>query len=364
MSETKRLIHLVSASTWGGGERYALDLCRSFIAKGWSVTVYTRDAKAVDTHFRDAGIDIRNASLAGYYDMASVWTLSKHLRKESAGAIIHTHKYKDAFTALLARKLSGRKDIKVVMTRHLSKKGKDSALLRFVYRNLDMQIFVSEHARRSFLSTWENRQKPFDTGKIKVVHNSIMLDDFCRESEPDNGPLIAMFHGRLSAEKGLESLIDALPALKGKRTRLWIVGTGDPDYVDSLKRRATGLDVMNIIDWKGYVADVHSLIPRVHFGVLPSVCEEAFGLANIEYMAHGRPQICTANGAQSEYLTDGKEALFVAPGDSNALANALVKLAESSDLRTEMGKAALEKFSSSLKWEHFYSKIAAIYASR
>ncbi len=363
MSKSRRLIHLVSATSWGGGEKYALDLCKSFSDEGWETTVYTRDAKVVDDNFINAGIDIRNIPLAGYYDLASAFSLSRHLKKEPSRTIIHTHKYKDAFTAIVARKLSGRKDIKILMTRHLAKKGKNSKLLRWIYRNLDMQIFVSNLAYRNFTATWNNSELPFDKNKVKIVHNSIMLNSFSRKEEPTNGPIIAMFHGRLSPEKGLENLIDALPALKGKRTRLWIVGTGNPDYVDSLKRKATELDVMNIIDWKGYTQDVHQLIPLCHFGILPSKWQEPFGLANIEYMANGRPQICSRHGAQPEYLTDRKEALFIDVEDIDSIKNAMLLLIDSPELRSKMGQDALNSFADNLQWKKFADKMRDIYCN-
>lgn len=363
MSDLRRLIHIVSSNTWSGRERYALDVCRSFALRGWSVTAYTRDALAVDKHFHDAGIDLRHAPLGGYYDFPSAWLLSRDFKHEERGAIVHVHKYKDAFTAVLARKLCGRSDIRIVMTRHLAKKAVDTWLYRRIYRNLNAHIFVSKLAMQKFLQTWKGRELPFDEHQLYMLHNSIISTVASPEEEPSLGPKIAMFHGRLSPEKGVETLIDALPELKNKRTRLWIVGTGDPDYVDSLKRRALSLDVLDMIDWKGYVKDVHEIIPLCHYGVLPSVWEEPFGLANLEYMAHGRPQICTDNGAQSEYLTDGTDALMVKPSNSTALASAMIKLSESDLLRKQMGDAAYRKFSAELSWQPFCNALEKIYCS-
>ena len=47
------LVHIVASNRWGGAERYALDICRHFIDKGWHVAAYTRDAKAVDNLFAE-----------------------------------------------------------------------------------------------------------------------------------------------------------------------------------------------------------------------------------------------------------------------------------------------------------------------
>lgn len=358
-----RILHIVSSNRWGGVERYTLDICRGLATQGHSVTVYTRDARAVDEPFRQEGVDIRHLPLVAPYNFASAWMLSRHLCHESKNIVIHTHRFSDAFTALLARKLSGRSDIRVVTTRHCAMPGKNSMLYRRIYRNLDAIIFVSRIARESFICSWARGKLPFPPARMHVIHNSIYLPGITPQPLPESGPVIAMFHGRLSAEKGVETLIDALPALKGKRTRLWIVGTGDPDYVDSLKRHAISIGVMDMIDWKGHVSNVHELIPLSHFGVLPSVWAEPFGLANIEYMAHGRAQICTDNGAQTEYMTPGNEAIMIPPGNAEALSEAIVSMVSNPDMRKRMGNHAATTFSSSLQWEYFLQNIINIYRS-
>lgn len=363
MAENRRLIHIISSNTWGGMERYALDICRYFGSRGWSVTAYTRDAKVVDNEFARHNIDLRHAPLGGFFDPASATLLASDLRHEPHATVVHVHRYCDAFTVLLACKLSRRKDIRIIYTHHNVRRGRRGWLAGKIYRNIDTHIFVSAIARRTFFSAWDNDSGQPGILNSRVVHDSIFFSQPLRQDEPKSGPIVAMFHGRLSPEKGVETLVDALPRLKGKRTRLWITGTGDPDYVDTLKRRALSLGVLDLIDWKGHVKDVHKLIPLCHFGVLPSRWEEGFGLSNIEYMANGRPQICTDNGAQPEYLTNESEALMIPPGDTDALGDALVRLAEDEQLRTRLGENSHRRFAAELSWEHFAEKLGEIYAN-
>lgn len=361
MPEKHCLLHIVPSNRWGGAERYALDICRHFLGRQWDVIAYTRDAKAVDRLFEDAGIELRHAPLQGLSDPVTFRILSRDMASLPHGTIIHTHRYRDAMITLVARKLARRPDIKVVNTRHIVRPGHNSWLYRRMYRNLDAQIFVSEAARERFLSTWRRRKLPFSPDRVHVLHNSILLPPEPPAPEPDKGPIVAMFHGPIVPGKGIETLIDALPRLKGMRTRLRIVGTGHPDYVDAIRARAQARGVMEMIDWHKYTVDPHPLIRTAHFGVLPSVASEAFGLANIEYMANGRPQVCTGNGAQTEYLTNGTDALIVPPGNSEDLAAAMLRLASDSELRRRLGDAAWTNFSRSLSWPRFASRIEAIY---
>lgn len=360
------LIHLISAVTWGGGERYALDVCRHFRSRGWHVVAFTRDSRAVDAPFESEGVRLRHLPLRGYADWISPMRLASMLRTgRKEPTIIHVHKYKDAFTALLARKLSRRKDVKVILTRHLVKPAGRSFVSRCIYRNLDAQIFVSALARERFLSAWQGGSPPFPLSRLHTLHNSLLIEQPPYAPPPAKGPRIVLFLGRLSPEKGVETLIEALPALRGRRARARICGTGQADYVDSLKRLAANLGVMDLIDWKGYVTRTDTVISSCHVAVLPSVAEESFGLANIEIMAGGRVQICTASGAQPEYLTDGRNALFISPRDSKALSDKLISLldddAETPSVIT-MGRQAYEDYASALAWPRFASRLERIYA--
>ncbi|MBQ5723371.1 MAG: glycosyltransferase family 4 protein [Muribaculaceae bacterium] len=356
-----RLIHIISSKTWGGKERYVLDICRCFRQEGASVSVYTRDAKVIDNEFSAYGIDLRHAPLEGAYDVVSVGILARDLRREPAGTVVHVHRLRDAFLVLMAKMLSRRRDIRVVFTHHTSKAARRQWLAQWVYRRVDAHIFVSDIARRTFFSTIEPSEAKVGEERVSVIHNSIYFDQPSRREEPQSGPVVAMFHGRLSPEKGVEVLIDALESLKGMRTRLWVVGTGDPDYVDALKRRALSRGVYEMIDWKGHVKDVHELIPLCHFGVLPSMWEEGFGLANIEYMSHGRPQVCSNNGAQPEYLDNEVDALMVSAGDAEALGEALVRLAGDKEMRQAMGEHAHQRFSEALSWDRFAKRLREVY---
>lgn len=321
----------------------------------------TKDAKAVDSMFEKEDIPLFHAPLQGFSDFRSVKLLSKKLKSIDGKIIIHAHGFRNVFTALMARKLSGKKDVKIVMTRHKVRRAVDSWILRLIYRNIDALVFVSRMARDRFVSTWHNRIMPIDAERMYVIHNSLNIPEPTYIPPSEQRPLTAMFHGPVKPGKGLETLIDAMALLKGERIRLKIVGSGNPDYLDRIRRRALNKGVMDRIDWHKHTDDPLSLIIETDFGVLPSVQEEAFGLANIEYMRAGRPQICSSNGAQPEYITDGREGFLIPPLNPSILAKKMRRLASEPELRTKMGIKAFETFRERLSWPHFINPLTKLY---
>lgn len=348
----------------GAPQRHALDICRHYAASGHDVLALTRDAKAVDRHFAEAGVPLAHAPLRDYPDLFSSLILRRILQEKPEGpVVVHVHRYRDALTAIAARRLAKRPDVRIVVTRHRSSPAKNNMLRRYIYRQIDAHIFVSEFARREFLSTWPHGRYPFDPQRLHVAFNSRnVAPDRC--GLPVKGPVTAMWHGTLRHGKGLEILLEAMAMLKDTRLRLKIAGVGDPDFCDSLRSLALRLGVMERIDWIRKGEDPAPYIRSCHFGVLPSTEPEAFGMSNIEYMAAGRAQITTFMGARLEYLTPGVEALEVAPGDAAPLADAMRRLYDDRDLCRRLGEAAARRYDASLAWPHFIARLDNIYRSQ
>lgn len=347
---------------WSGVERYSLDLCRHFRDAGCDVMVVSRDARAVDDMFRHHSIPVSFAPLGGFFCYDAMKALSRILASDHRPAVVHCHDTRDAFVALMARKLSGSQDVRIVLTRHYVRRAGRSPLHRYVYNNVDSMIFVSRLSRKVFFSGFvKNALFLHDDKRFHTVHNSLNIHPAEVAPEPEKGPVTAIYLGRLAPDKGLEYIIDALALLKDTKLRLRIVGTGHPDYVDSLRHKAMTTGVMQMIDWPRHKEEASEFIRASHFAISPSVAPEAFGLSNIECMAEGRAVITSDNGAQREYITNGTDGILVPPRDAKALSAEMRRLATDSKLRHRLGMMARRRFESSLSWPHFAARMKAIY---
>lgn len=359
-----KVIHLVSNKVWGGGEKYALDLCSSLIDEGIETTVFSRGIEAVDSHFSKKGIPLHNAPLGGPLDFVSPFKLSRHIRNCNDGTtIIHVHNFKDAATAIRTKKLSGcGRDIKIVCTRHLVKQGGTSARWRRLYENIDRIIFVSELARNVFLSS----NPIVDDAKLTVVHNGVSVpakySSLSFKSMLDSEVRI-LFAGRIAPEKGVEILIKSLQHLKDIPLRLIISGDGTLEYKKQLNVLADSLGVKDKIEWKGFVEDVFGEIINSDICVVPTIARESFGLSVVEAMSQGKPVITTSNGAQKEIITNWEDGILVSPSSSEELANSIRELSNNPALRERIGKKAYATFENRFSYNKFYEAIKSVYDS-
>lgn len=353
------VVHLVSNKFWGGGERYVLDLALRQHEACNRVVICARGIPAVASRFAAANLDLVHAPLKGLLDFLSPWIIAHSLRGSKSPVIIHAHNFKDAITALMARKLMRNRVVGVVVTRHLVRKGKNRMSHRWIYRNVDKVIFVSRLAHDEFLST----SPSISRDKLKVVYNGVgyRASHDGMASLPDGSACRLIYHGRLAPEKGVETLLEALSLLKDEEVVADILGGGNQDYVTYLKQRAAALGIAGKVCWLGHQDDVHPFVERAQIGVAPSTVRESFCLAAAECMAHGKPVITTDNGSQPEYVADGVNGLLVPPGDSWALAKAIKRFIDNPGLIKDFGANALETFKEKLSFPRFFNAINGIY---
>ncbi len=353
------VIQLISNKAWGGGERYALDLSRALADAGHSVGVITRRCAAVDGPFAAAGLVPGHLPLGGVADLFSPLQLARILNRISGPVVVHCHNFKTVRTALWARRLSRHpEEVKIVVTRHLARPAGTGKADSDLYRALDAIIFVSEAARKAFMST----DPAVDAAKIHVVHNALSEPP---EATPKSasGPVEMLFMGRIDPEKGLDVLIEALGKLPGDLPdwHLTVAGTGKGRTVMPLLRRARELDLDSRITWAGFVSDPSALLAKAQIGVLPTIAPEAFGLAILEYMHSGSVPVVSDSGAQPEIVTDGTDGIVVAAGDATALAAALARLVSDGDERRRMAAAAVATVSERFDYNRFFTDITEIY---
>ncbi len=92
------------------------------------------------------------------------------------------------------------------------------------------------------------------------------------------------------------------------------------------------------IERVGYLPRISDFYARCDAFCLPSV-DDGFGMALLEAMAHGVPVITTINTGASELLTSGVDGIVVPPFSTDALAEAILRLYESAELRRNLGDA-------------------------
>jgi starch synthase len=167
-----------------------------------------------------------------------------------------------------------------------------------------------------------------------------------------------LFFGQIAEYKGLQYLIRAEPKIARliPDTKIVIAGSGtfaEYDYV----KESPHFELHN-----NYIQneDVGSFFQRASIVVLPYIECTQTGIIPIAY-AFKKPVVVTDVGSIPEIVEDGLTGFIVPPRDSDALADAVIKLLKDERLRKQMGGNAYMKMKKELSWNAIAEKTIEVY---
>jgi glycosyltransferase involved in cell wall biosynthesis len=183
-----------------------------------------------------------------------------------------------------------------------------------------------------------NNPAPF-----RVVHCGLSIDKYVYR--PPREKIERLFcAARLSPEKGLTFLIEALRILRDKGLDLELRLAGEGSSKALLIELAQGLGVSDHVQFLGYLTEgqVIGELQAADLFVLPSFVE-GIPVSAMEAMAIGVPVIATNIAGTSELIDDGKTGILVRPSDPQILAEAVVRMIKDYNFRLRAAELGREK---------------------
>lgn len=193
--------------------------------------------------------------------------------------------------------------------------------------------------------------------KIVVKPNFVYPDPGCG----DGGGDYVLYVGRLSPEKGIETLLTAWERLAQKIPfTLKIVGDGPlaAQVADSTQRTAG-------IEWLGQQPKdrVLALMKEAQALLFPSIWYEAFPLVIVEAFATGLPVIASNMGSMAALVDPGRTGLHLTPGDADDLAAKIEWIAAHPAESAAIRRQARAEFEAKYTAARNYELLIEIYES-
>ncbi len=359
-----RILHLTVSTARGGRRDAILNLIDQLRLLGAECgLVSLRDAPALSDEVA-ARVDY-SAGLA-ISTRPHLWQLARvaGLCRIHRADVIHAHDGASQLAASLVR--VRRQPTRAVMTFHRTSSVETEGV-RNRFRNavslpfIDRVITGSTDRRRYFLQQTllpDDRVLviPFGTDRGRFHPDATTRHAVRAELGIDQDALVGLVAGHFGWEKGVDKALDAASRARelapDQPWHLLVAGTGRPAEVTFITERATRL-LGPHVTLLGFRTDIERIMQASDL-FIHAARAEAFGLVITQAMATGMPVAAMAVGGLLDTVQDTVTGHLVPPGDTEALAAAIVQLLRVPATRRRMGAAGIARVA-----EHFDARRSA-----
>lgn len=327
----------------GGQERSLFEVVTGLREAGVSVTVAYEQEGELVSRYESLGvgafrIPTRHLQLKSrafpmhlfHFALAATRIIRRHRVRGKAFELIYVNQYFDTPLAVFCGLLLG---VPVVCHLRLGAPDYLSRQYRWGLRRCAKMIANSRFTAETYIKAG------LPEARISVIHNGIDTDVFTPVSDTEQAALAkranrqVLYVGRITPEKGIDVLIDAVALARQQDSRLSLSIVGNvrgahmatQDYLSDLQARATATlgDAVRFHPATPHVVECYRDADLV---VMPSRWEEPFGRVLIEAMSCGVPCIGTRVGGIPEVLLSGPDRLLVVSEDVEGLARRIIDL--------------------------------------
>ena len=252
-----------------------------------------------------------------------------------------------------ALKLKQRLNTPCILHLHNDFLNNETLKAKDIYDGYRQIICVSD-----FISKRVQNIAPKTQRKCETVYNAINLIEFEKASPfkrdqfnlLSDSDFIIVYSGRITEEKGILQLIQAIKQIKGiPNLKLMIIGASaygkdmqPTPFIQRLEEETES--IKDNVLYTGFVDynKIPSYLKMADIAVVPSMWEEPFGLTVVEAMAAGLPLITTRSGGIPE-ICEGVATIVDRDNIVDNLAAAILDLYQHPKKRAAMAKASLER---------------------
>lgn len=378
----------------GGGEKHTRTLALGLSRRGFGVDVITRQSSADLARLEDdGGVTIHRVGSPGkgrgkkFGMVPAAYRAARGLARKAdvlmnGGTRVLALPARAAITgttcALVLRpELNGELDGSLALWgRDIGEieRGVVSRLARFrnlLLRRTNAVVAISEAIAREAVAAGFPREK------VHIIPHGIDMSEYAPVTPERRSALratlglpvdrlLVTYTGRLIEGKGLEALFAAVRSLVDIPTlHLVLVGSGQGQVIsieEKLRELAQAPTLAGRVTFTGRVDNVAAFLQASDIFAFPTL-DEALGMSAVEAQACGLPAVASRTGGVPDIVEDGVTGILVEPGEVEALAAGLRRLAEDPVLRSRYADAARRRTEAKFALETMVSRYADLFRS-
>jgi glycosyltransferase involved in cell wall biosynthesis len=360
-----KILYIISTLGYGGAEKLLLDSANKLVESNEVTVIYFKNSDLVK--YFSENVNIIQIPVNGRIIKA----IKREIEKISP-LIIHTHLTQANLYGLIATRKYN--NIKTFVTIHNSKYKHNildkgyyllyRILLNGISRKTEV-IAISKSVKR----TIEDQYK-IKSNRIHLLYNSVSIKQPSLTKAQlrsnfgvNNEKFVILFIGRLSKQKAVHLLIEAINLLNDKlKAELLVFIVGEGKLKSQLRNQVQKNNLEEIIKFEGVQSDVWKYYKMSDLFVLPSIFE-GFGIVLIEAMGMGIPVISTNIDGPVEIIDNEKTGLLFKKRDVNDLSKKIALIYQNKGLKQRLAYNGSLVYNERFSMQNFLEKLVLIYNS-
>jgi glycosyltransferase involved in cell wall biosynthesis len=298
-----------------------------------------------------------------------IWRMAQEIRMQKPDLLHVRGLQNEGWHGVLAGRLAGCKHIVLSIHGSIGELTNVHPLKRWLFTKVLEPATVRMATRFYCVCKAQAGERKEHRAYAGIIHNAVQIHDskvdrlaFRESIGVRGGDILCAFSGRLTIDKGLLHLADAINGVFEceplSKLRFLIIGDG-PLYCNLQRLLAPHCDAGRVI-FLGARNDVRDILGSCEMFVFPTLHEN---LSNslLEACSAGLAIVATDVGGNPEVVRDGAEAILVAPGCSGSLRSALLRLANNGEMRTAMSQAATLRANTAFAPQTTWRQLESLY---
>ena len=352
------IMQIISGRGVNGALVYCKMLCEQLVERGHRVTLVCRENSWMSENVDSSKVQIIESSLEKF-SPSELKRMSSLARKHRID-LIHTHMTRGQNFGVMLKLMTG---IPVVATAHN----------RLFQLHWNLNDYVIANSQATF--DYHARINRIPASRMEVVYCCSDLERLTHVNSDQamairenlrvkqDQFLIGMI-GEFATRKGQIHLIRALPRILKEVPDARVVLLGRfgrrQAHVKKIRRFILENNLAGVAKWLGRKSNVAQYMTACDVTVVPSL-EEPLGLVAIESLMAKTPVVASRTGGLKEVVIDGQTGLLVPPGDENAIAAAVIRLAKDKGLREQLSQNGYEHVCKTFAPSNLIDQVADIY---
>lgn len=364
-----KIMHLIGSVSIGGAQRLVLEMAGHTSKVDYEVHICAFGPVKNETflvELNSLNLPVIHIQSRKFYNPSVLWKIIKYVRQKKID-LIHTHLTDADIIGRLVSLFTGvpvlgtiHNEPKSFMKLRIDKRVLNKITAKYCTTHL---VVVSGCLREQFIAEWAIPDE-----KISTIYNAVDIDIYLQAPaehrlQTGDSKFTITNVGRLSKQKAQHILLEAAQMVIAHFPDTQFLFVGQGKLEQDLKNLTHELGLERNVVFMGVRRDVADILASTDIFVLSSLWE-GLPLSAIEAMASACATVLTDVGGNRELIEPGKSGLIVPPGDSDALADAIISLLEQEEVRLSIGRAARArvrgKFNLSLmvkQYEEVYKKV-------